>query len=351
IPGFQLGDEAGLYAEGFNLGHSELILSSNIDAYFYGQTTLAIAEHEGETEIEIEEAFIQTLDLAEGYTLSFGRLLSSFGYLNNQHAHAWDFNDAPLMYRALFGNQLIDDGLQLNYLLPSDQFIEFSAELFNGNGFPGAGNEDGGIGAYTLSITSGGDISSNQSWQLGLSHWRASNIIGRTSAGHDHGTGTAEIPSFDGDSQINAIDLVYKWSANDGSSEQLEFQLEYFQRDESGTIILLNSSPLDISSYEGDQSGGYVQTVYQFARHWRSGLRVDQLSSDNTGSNITVLDDAGLIEISDSPRAWSWMLEWIPSEFSRLRLQYTVDETGVEKDQQLYLQYSHSLGAHGSHAY
>lgn len=351
IPGFQLGPESPPVAEGFGLGHSELILSSNIDAYFYGQATLAIAEHEGETEIEIEEAFIQTLAMPSGFTLSFGRLFSSFGYLNNQHAHAWDFNDAPLMYRALFGNQLIDDGLQLNYLLPSDQFIEFSAELFNGNRFPATGNENGGIGAYTCSFTLGGDFSSYQSWQLGLSHWQADDINGRTSGGDDHGTGTVEIPSFDGRSKITALDLVYKWSASDGSEDHLEFQLEVFQREESGDITLLNSSPLESTSYEGDQSGGYVQAVYQFAPHWRSGIRLDRLSSDNTGSDSLVLDEAGLLEPGDSPHAWSWMLEWIPSEFSRIRLQYTADETGLDKDQQLYLQYSHSLGAHGAHAY
>ncbi len=352
IPGFQLGPEAAPVAEGFGLGHSELILSSSIDAYFYGQATLAIAEHEGETEIEIEEAFIQTLAMPAGFTLSFGRLFSSFGYLNNQHAHAWDFNDAPLMYRALFGNQLIDDGLQLNYLLPTEQFIEFSAELFNGNRFPATGNENGGIGAYTYSFTLGGDLSAYQSWQLGLSHWQADDIIGRTSGGDDHGTGTIEIPSFDGRSKITALDLVYKWSASDGSKDQLEFQLEVFQREESGDITLLvDSIPLETSSYDGKQSGGYAQLVYRFAPRWRSGIRLDRLSSDNTGSDNLVLDEAGLLEPGDPPQAWSWMLEWLPSEFSRIRLQYTADDTGLDTDNQIYVQYSHSLGAHGAHAY
>ena len=257
----------------------------------------------------------------------------------------------PLMYRALFGNQLIDDGLQLNYLLPTEQFIELSTELFNGNRFPTTGNEDGGVGSYTFSITVGGDFTPYQSWQLGLSHWQADDIIGRTSEGHDHGTVLVEIPAFDGNSEINAIDLVYKWSANDGSTDQLEFQLEVFQRQESGNITLLNSSPLETSSYEGDQSGGYAQLVYQFAPRWRSGLRFDRLSSDNTGSNTTALDEAGLLELGDSPHAWSWMLEWLPSEFSRIRLQYTADDTGLATDHQLYMQYSHSLGAHGAHAY
>ena len=35
--------------------------------------------------------------------LSFTR--GFIGYLNEQHAHAWDFSDAPLAYKAFFGGQ------------------------------------------------------------------------------------------------------------------------------------------------------------------------------------------------------------------------------------------------------
>ena len=43
--------------------------------------------------------------------------------MNNQHAHAWDFADAPLIYRALFGDQYGDDGLQFSYVVPADLFV------------------------------------------------------------------------------------------------------------------------------------------------------------------------------------------------------------------------------------
>ena len=75
------------------------------------------------------------------------------------------------------------------------------------------------------------------------------------------------------------------------------------------------------------------------------------MSSDNSGNDNLVLDEAGLLELGDSPRAWSWMLEWLPSEFSRMRLQYTADTTGLDTDNRITIQYSHSLGAHGAHAY
>ncbi|MCI0516998.1 MAG: hypothetical protein L0Y45_04105, partial [Woeseiaceae bacterium] len=73
----------------------------------------------------------------------------------------------------------------------------------------------------------------------------------------------------------------------------------------------------------------------------------DELSSDNgalfTG---TILEDPAW-----TPRRGSLMLDWSPSEFSRLRLQYTDDRVLAESDKQYFLQYLMSLGAHGAHQF
>jgi hypothetical protein len=45
------------------------------------------------------------------------------------------------------------------------------------------------------------------------------------------------------------------------------------------------------------------------------------------------------------------MVDWANSEFSRLRLQITRDEAAMLKDNQWGLQYIHSIGAHGAHAF
>lgn len=49
--------------EGFGLGHTELNFSSNIDDKFYGALTAVLESHGDETELELEEAFIETLAL------------------------------------------------------------------------------------------------------------------------------------------------------------------------------------------------------------------------------------------------------------------------------------------------
>ena len=110
LPGFALGAETGPGDKGFRLGESELVMSANVDDKFYGQFTAALT---AENTTEVEEAFFETLNLGHGATLRGGRFLSPVGYLNSVHAHAWDFADQPLVYRALLGNQYKDDGVQL----------------------------------------------------------------------------------------------------------------------------------------------------------------------------------------------------------------------------------------------
>jgi hypothetical protein len=46
------------------------------------------------------------------------------------------------------------------------------------------------------------------------------------------------------------------------------------------------------------------------------------------------------------------MLDWSPSEFSRLRGQYAWDESRLdERDRQFQLQYIYAIGAHGAHKF
>src|SRR5690625_8040965 len=90
LPGFQLGGEAGMPDSGFSLDHSEATMSANVDPYFFGQLTAALSTHGDNTEVELEEAFIERTSLPAGLGLTFGRFLSSIGYVNSNlsHVHA-----------------------------------------------------------------------------------------------------------------------------------------------------------------------------------------------------------------------------------------------------------------------
>ena len=75
------------------------------------------------------------------------------------------------------------------------------------------------------------------------------------------------------------------------------------------------------------------------------------MSSDNTGDDTDVLDEAGLVSGGHDPERTSVMLEWVPSEFSRIRFQYNQDDSSPVSDDQFFVQYTYSLGAHGAHTY
>ncbi|MES9816131.1 MAG: hypothetical protein ACH255_09185 [Candidatus Thiodiazotropha sp.] len=352
LPGFMLGGEAGRGEEGFHLGHSELAISANVDDLFYGKLTAAVADHEGDTEVELEEAFIETVALGNGLKIKAGRFFSAIGYLNQQHGHAWDFVDAPLIYRGLFGDQLIDDGVQVSWVAPTDIYLQLGGELLRGERFPAGGASNDGKGAGTLFAKIGGDIGESHAWQLGLSHWRAE-VEERTSGGHHHEGEAEEVPTYSGDSKVTGIDFVWKWAPLGNASERnFKLQGEYFMRDEEGDVIMDDGSESpESTTYDGEQEGWYLQGIYQFMPRWRVGLRYDRLDSDNKGSDEEVLAEAGLDNEDHKPERITLMGDYSHSEFSRLRLQYARDDSYEDADDILMLQFVMSLGPHGAHRF
>lgn len=340
LDGFALQGEGGLGKQGFSLGESELTFSANIDQALYGQATIAVHDHEGETEVELEEAFIESLGLGNGLTARAGRFYSPIGYLNQRHAHAWNFADAPLIYRGLFGNQLTTDGLKLSYVLPTDQLIEVGGTVGAGDSYPGGG-EHSGIGDWLIYAKTGGDIGIESSWEASVSHWE-SNPENREYAGsaHSHGGGNIVSTLFNGDTDISNVSLVYKWAEN-GNFRQQNFSLigEYFVLNDDGNVTHGN----EFANYDGKQYGGYVEGIYQFNPQWRSGLRYDRVGSDHNG----LFGDGEY----NNPQRSSVMVEYLPSEFSRIRAQVNYDQSYNDDDLQLLLQYTVSLGAHGAHSY
>lgn len=334
IPGFLPGGEIGPGGSGFSLGESELNMKASVDTLFYGNLTLALEDEAGETEIGVEEAWIQTSSLGNGLTGTAGRFFSGVGYLNKFHRHADDFVDRPLPYQAFFGGQYVVDGVQASWVAPTSLFLEIGSELGWGSGFPATANGESSPGNWSLFAKLGGDSGVSHSWQAGLSYVSADV--------NERGAGEEAPPDevFSGDSDLAGIDFVWKW-APDGNNLVRNFKLagEYFRREEEGTFAGL--------PYDGDQEGWYLEGVYQFRQGWRAGLRHDALSADN-GSLFagTPLEDPASTSERDSV-----MLDWSPSEYSRWRLQYTHDRVLDESDSQFFIQYLMSLGAHGAHQF
>jgi hypothetical protein len=344
--GFAMAANPG-HQQGMNLGESELGITANIDPDFSGYATMALSPAGG---ITVENAYVQSDALGKGLNLKFGRYFSGLGYLNEQHAHAWDFVDQPLVYATLWNNQLGEDGLQVKWLAPTDKFIELGGELGRGRGFPGTDSNRNGAGSGVLFAHIGDDIGIEHSWRAGASfHQTQRNNALSNNVPDLPGTLGGVSNSYTGSSQTTGLDLVWKYSPNGNTANRyLKLQSEYFQRKENGT---LNYNLITPSSYSDTQQGWYVQGVAQFMPHWRTGLRYDRLmpgvatvGAANTGNVIS--------DYRFQPSRTSWMLDYSPSEFSRLRLQLARDHTRQgSAENQVFLQYVMSMGAHGAHAY
>lgn len=345
--GFAMNPNPG-HEQGFNLGESEMGISANIDPQFRGAATLALDPAGG---ISVENAFVQTTSLGDGLNLKFGRFFSGLGYLNEQHAHAWDFSDQPLVYAVLWENQLGEDGVQLKWLAPTEMFFEIGGEVGKGRGFPGTERAKNGSGAGVLFGHLGDDIGIEQSWRARASLHRTRRVAAESIDVPDL-NGNAVTNLFSGDSQTVGLDLVWKY-APDGNvrNSYVKLQTEYFRRKESGDLSYDTAGVNITDSYSVTQSGFYVQGVYQFMPRWRSALRYDRL--DPGIAQVGALNAGNVIsDYAYNPARTTWMLDYSPSEFSRLRLQLAHDRSrqGLA-DNQVFVQYIMSLGAHGAHSY
>jgi hypothetical protein len=349
VGGFLLGDETGLRDKGMSLGETELAIEANVDQSFHAWTTLSVSPDDGE--IGVEEAYLDTLSLPDGFAVKFGRFFSDIGYQNHQHAHAWEFVDAPLVYRTMLGTQLGDDGVQLRWVAPTDTFFEVGTELLRGDAFPAGGEGRNGIKAITGFAHVGGDAGLSGSWRLGLSHLRA-DANRRPTGDGDEGN----LVTFDGKSDLTILDGVYKWSPNGNATvRNAVIQGEYFFRHEHGDLVFDPDGAADASRYRGDQQGFYLQGVYQFMPRWRVGLRYDRLFADNDVDAVVADTPLELIADDDGhdPQRWSLMTDFSNSEFSRFRLQFSLDGSrpGHDQDRQVFLQYIFSLGPHPAHQF
>jgi len=368
--------------QGFNLGESELVISAVIDPYFDGKLTLAI---DGEGTTELEEAWLQTRMIPAGFKVKMGKFLSDIGYLNNQHPHTWDFADQNLAYSSLLGEHgLMDTGIQLTWLAPTPFYALFGLEALQGSNQECFGalvdeelahetiDEANMLGSFsehragprinTVFAKFAPDLGTNHALQWGLSYAQAKQY--QQLLDEDETAHSGDELALNGKQTLIGTDIVYKWDSA-GQYGQGDFKViaEYLKLKKDMLVVasgvgvdtdadsVLDEFPLAIASQvTGTQDAYSLQASYGIAPRWQIAVR-----HDATG-NTNELNEAGNpVSFKDSSRN-SIAVSFYASEFSRLRLQASqadlADETGkVEKVNQVFLQYTHSLGQHGAHKF
>ena len=328
--------------KGLGLGHSDVSVNGPLGQAFEAQLTGSVHSDDEKIEAELEEAWVQTRTLPAGLQLRAGRFSSQLGYLNEQHPHADDFVERPLLYRAFLGGHWFDDGLRLNWTAPTDLYLRLGAEVFRGRELVKDAASSSAPGALVLSAKTGGDIGVEHSWQAGLSYLQNR----REAAVEAHeGEEGDEDPSGDGHAGHGAAfsgrhlwigELAWKW-APEGNSARQQLRASY-------EIAQLRD--LNRFAGSGDRHlAQYLGVVWRFAPTWEVGARHDLLKVRIPHEDH--FDDGKL-------RETALMLAWKPSHRQTLRLQYTHQRDGggfEAATRAVQLQYVLSFGAHAAHTY
>lgn len=341
--------ELGGRDRGLQLGHSDLSASGPVGPWLRAQLTATLATHEGKLEKELEEAWLESTALPMGLQLRAGRFASQVGYLNQQHPHADDFIERPLLYRAFFGGHWNDDGLRLNWTAPTPIYLLFGLEAFRGKRLvEEVANSPRSLGITTAVMKLGADINRSHSWQLGLSHIRNQREAAVEEAhGHEDEEGAephgeAEAHEHHHGAQFSGrrtwmIDATWKWApGGNNRDQQLRVHLE-----------MARTTGLNQFASRGDRhTSRALSVVWRFHPSWEAGARFDRLS-------VRMPHDEHFH--SGQLRERAWMLAWKPSHMQSLRLQLSQQRDAVEFEspsrRTVQLQYVLAFGAHGAHAY
>ncbi|HET9767109.1 MAG TPA: hypothetical protein VFS60_09685 [Thermoanaerobaculia bacterium] len=330
---------------GFTVQNVETVFEGAVDPYFRGQANLVLQiTPDGETNVELEEAYATSTSLPAGLQLKAGQFFSEFGRLNPSHPHSWDFVDQPLVNGRFFGpDGLRSTGARVSWLVPTSFYSEAFLTLQNSQGetassFRSAPGETlfgrdierrevSGLAdllvvpRYALSF----DLSDTKTVVLG-----ASAALGPNGTGEDART------------RIYGLDGFWKWKPTNAFNgfPFVKVQGEVMRRDASVAAVAEPLLPAESFS----DWGSYLQVSWGYRPGHVVGLRLDRVAGDQ-GDPV----DPNL-----APR-WrlSPALTWFPTEFSKLRLQYNFDRSDLfpQDEHSLWLQLEFLLGAHAAHKF
>ena len=329
---------------GFTVQNVELSIGGTVDPYFDAQANVLFQiDADGETVVELEEAFFTTRSLPWGLQVKGGQYFTEFGRQNPQHPHVWSFVDQPVVLSRFFGGDgLRSQGVRAAWLMPLDWYSELYFGMQNPKGetvtsFLSAPGEE--IGGHTLIDRDArifGDLLYTARWLNGfdLSDMVSMNL-GVSGLWGPNASGTMT------DTNIYGADLYLKWQPayTQRGFPFVSWHTEVLKRRyEAG-------DPGDSSRETLKDWGLFTQALWGFKPGWVAGLRWDYATADG---------DTAADPLRDTRKRLSPNLTWYPTEYSKLRLQYNHDWAEHLSDKtadSLWLQVEFSLGSHAAHVF
>ena len=308
------GNDATLPGEAFALPEAEMAFQAAVDPFSRADFFLS-AGPEG---LDVEEGYLTWLALPGGGQAKIGKFRADFGKFNRTHPPETPFADRPLAAEAFLGEEgLAITGISGSVLIPNPASLYWDL-VANVGAAPDAvespvfGPEKRGdvLGLARTSVFI--PLQESTDLNLGFSYAGArSNPALRAEGEHV---------------RLGAADLTLRWK----NPRRSIYRSLLVQAELLGGRGSASGAPT--------RGGGYGYAVYQFARQWKAGVRVDRTETPGGGNRLN-----GALAL----------IQYQPSEFSTLSLQMRrVHEDATDSDRDAaFFKWTFNIGPHGAHPY
>lgn len=309
----------------FHFDEAELSMISDVDHVWTFNTNIVFT---GNGEVDPEEVWARTNSIP-GVQIKVGKLRGTFGKQGLLHSHAYPFIQGPvIMENTIGGEGFKGAGLEASWLTPLPWYGELTGGVFEATpsddehpldfGDPSHGNIP-----FLFHYKNVFDLNESTTMEIGASTLQGHGVDGTRNAAYGANFTLRNVPLR----QSNQRGWI--------------FQAEYLEK-----------ANYDGGDYHKESHGWYTQFQYRMSQKWWLGLRGEQARDIETD---VLVDPAG-DPLSGKMTRGSFNIAWTPSEFSYVRLEYSLgqadDGLGFQPwDHRLMIQMSTTIGYHPAHAY
>lgn len=266
---------------------------------------------------EVEEGYVQWVNLPGGLGLSLGKIRQRLGTLNRWHRHALPAQSLPLPYLAWLGEEgLAQTGASLYWLAPVHGFGTYELwmdVMRSGNesmfGESRKPNVLGHLNAFW-------ELSPATYFEIG-----ASGLVGRY-----------EEEGVRADAQLFSVETAFNWRPPERSL--------YRDLTLRAALLLHRRDPLEAPGGDVEMRssfGAYALGEYRLSQRWVAGLRYDYVENPDV----------------DGESAWMLAptLTWWQSEWVRIRAEYDLLDGPDQTMGQFLIQFTFAMGPHKHETY
>lgn len=327
---------------GFTVQLLGLAFTGSLTPYLDARASIVSRiDPEGESRIELEEAYVFTRDLDNNLQIKAGQYFTEVGYLNAVHAHDWDFADKPVILSRFFGgDSLRNAGARLAWNAQTSWVTNLLVGIQHPKGETAVsflskpGEEIGGHILIDREVADAGDMLYSVKWAR---DWEMSHGISiKSSVSALWGPNASGMETR---TAIYGFDVSVYWPAGKGLS--------------SASVVSWNTEILHRRYEAGDPTdpthetlrdwGMYTQLLWRFSPRWCTGLRLEYATGNNDNATDPLRDDRKRTSINLTWSQWKNMA--LRFQYNHDRAEHLIDHTANT----FWLQLSYKLGGDDKH--